>query len=51
MASYCVIQYFSHTTSQMSNGHGIMSSPIAYLNISRLEDDDSVDDILDVGFW
>ena len=50
MVSFCVIQSFSQTTSQMSCGYRNMSNPIIYLYVSRSEGDDSVDDILNFFF-
>ena len=50
MVSYRAIQSFSQTTSQMSCKYEIMSNLIIYLNISQLEDDDSVDDTLETFF-
>ena len=50
VASNCVIQSFSQTISQMSCGHKIMLNSITYLNISRLEGDDLVDDTLEISF-
>ena len=50
MISYHAIQSFNQITSQMSRGYGIMSNPIAYLNVSQSKDDDSIDDILETLF-
>ena len=47
MISFCVIQSFSQTTSQMSCGYGNISNPITYLYVSRSKGDDSIDDILE----
>ena len=45
--SYRAIQSFDHTTSQVSYEQESMSSSNTYLYISRSEDDNSVDDILE----
>ena len=46
VVSYCVIQSFSQTTSQMSCGHKKISNLITYHYIPRSKDDDLVDDTL-----
>ena len=50
VVSFCVIQSFSQTTSQMSCGHEKISNPITYLYVSQSKGDDLVDDTLETFF-
>ena len=50
MMSYHAIQSFDHTISQIDYGHEIMTSPNTYPYISRYNDDDSVDGLLETLF-
>ena len=50
MISFCIIQSFSQTTSQISYRHENMSNPTTYHYVSRSKGDDSVDDTLETLF-
>ena len=48
MVSYHAIQSFDHTTSQTDHGHENISSPNIYLYVSRSDDDDSIDELVEI---